>query len=154
MLEAKPQLDEAAARALVVEALDRLFVEEYDLLEEGSERAVSAQYARHLAHALRQRSDLLVGRWSVDCEYHRLGLDPKTLPRLEQMLADVAPACGWPATGLTGRVIPDVIVHRRGSGRRDGNLIVCELKRVGCSAEARRRRNPRSRDQNSSSGVA
>jgi hypothetical protein len=42
MLEAKPQLDDVTARALVVEALDQLFIEEYDL----GRRAASALFRR------------------------------------------------------------------------------------------------------------
>jgi hypothetical protein len=130
MPEAELQMDDVTASEFVVEALDRLFAEEFDLFPDGGERAIAAQYARHLERALHQRPGLLQGRWSVDCEYNRLGADPKALPRLEGMLEVVTQAFGWPAVTLTGRVMPDVVVHQRRSGIGVGNWIACELKHV------------------------
>jgi hypothetical protein len=62
MLEAKPQLDDVTARSFVVEALDRLFVEEYDVLGVGSERAVSAQFECGFEGAASSRRDACRGR--------------------------------------------------------------------------------------------
>jgi len=94
---------------------------------------------RHLEYALRE-SPIAGAGWRVDCEYNRLGLDPKRVPQLDEMFADLATRLGWTADDFsvrgTGLVVPDIVVHRRQSGIGAGNLIVCELKRVDASKQA------------------
>ncbi|RVG88457.1 hypothetical protein CN221_27365 [Sinorhizobium meliloti] len=91
-------------------ALDRFMADQYELLEMNvNERAVGAV----LAH-LYVREEFT--HHKVDAEYNRIGVngDPKRL--------------NLPAEFGTknGRVIPDIIVHRRGDNEE--NLLVAELK--------------------------
>jgi hypothetical protein len=140
MATARAYMADAAADAVVASALDRLFESEPGLPQDVNERALSALYARHLEQALRTRRSVARAGWSVDCEYNRLGLDPKRLPHLSGMASDLAAQLGWApdilAASDTGLVVPDVVVHRRQSGRGTGNLLVCELKRVDASKQA------------------
>lgn len=139
MPETCPYMADEAADALVSRALDRLFDAERGLPPDVSERAVGALLGRNLEYALGERQ-VAGGGWSVDCEYNRLGLDPKRVPELDAMFAELADRLGWPAdelvTGASGLVVPDVVIHRRQSGVGAGNLMVCELKRVGASKPA------------------
>jgi hypothetical protein len=105
-----------------------------------SELTVSGLYARHLEWAVRKRRSLARGGWSVDCEDDRLSRDPKRLPHLVEMAGDLAARLGWPADTFacsdTGLVKPDVVIHKRQSGRGAGNLLVCELRRIDASKQA------------------
>jgi hypothetical protein len=141
MPEARPYMTDAAADALVAGGLDRLFEVEHDLPSGINEVTLSGLFARHLDHALHARPDLAPDGWSVDPEYNRLGEnDPKLIPTFRGQLASLARELGWPVEAFvgsaTGKLIPDVIVHRRKSGRLNGNLIVCELKRIDASKQA------------------
>ncbi len=133
MKRATQQMADAVADALISDALDSLFEVDADLPADVNERTIAAQLARHLEHALRAR--LAGNGWSVDCDYNRLGLDKKRLPSMAEMLTTVARRLSWSPEVLvgtsTGLVVPDVIVHRRRSGVRDGNVIACEVKRIG-----------------------
>lgn len=60
---------DAAADALVVGALDRMFEAEQNLPLDVSELTVSELYARHLERAVRKRRSLARGGWSVDGDY-------------------------------------------------------------------------------------
>jgi len=130
---------DAAADALIASALDRLFDAESGLPPDVSERTVAGLFGRHLEYELRA-PPVAGGGWSVDCEYNRLGLDPKRVPQVDEMFADLAARLGWPAddfaTSATGLVVPDIVIHRRQSGIGAGNLIVCELKRLDASKQA------------------
>lgn len=139
MNELAPRLGAPAADALIGEALDRLYAAERGCPPDLHERSMAGLFLVHLRSALAARRDL--GSWSVDPEYNRLGKgrDSKVLHRLADHSAIVARELGWPLTALaraTDRVVPDVIVHRRGSGRGSGNLIVCEFKRSGARIRA------------------
>lgn len=128
------------ADALMTDALDRLYAAEHDLPPGMHERRVATLFRDHLQAALAERRT--AAAWRVDVEYDRLGEhgDPKVLHRLADMRTEVARGLGWPPHALagaaTGRVVPDVIIHRRGSGRGSGNLVVGELKRSGASLRA------------------
>src|SRR5213078_2970066 len=130
----RPYMTDTAVDTAVGVALDRLFESEGELPPDVHERTIAGFYARHLERVLRERRSTTAGRrnsgWSVDCEYNRLGLDPKRVPDLDVMFREVAAGLGWPpdafTAGDTGLVVPDVVVHRRQSGIGAGNLIVCE----------------------------
>jgi len=118
---------------------------ETDLFRFGvNERAVSHRFGCHLQSAFRETG------WSVDCEYNRAGHFPKGIPRtklrteLESYLR-YPPACFSPKEDITfhvkksvadiestseherpRRVIPDIVVHRRGCNCC--NVIVIEMK--------------------------
>jgi len=97
-------------REKLLRALDRFMAEQYDLLEMTvNERAVGAV----LAHLFVREE---FPDHKVDAEYNRIGAngDPKRL----NLPADFGTK--------NGRVIPDIIVHRRGNN--DENLLVAELK--------------------------
>ena len=140
----RPYMTDTAVDTAVGVALDRLFESEGELPPDVHERTIAGFYARHLERVLRERRSTTAGRrnsgWSVDCEYNRLGLDPKRVPDLDVMFREVAAGLGWPpdafTAGDTGLVVPDVVVHRRQSGIGAGNLIVCELRRITASKEA------------------
>jgi hypothetical protein len=138
MSETRPYTADDAADVLVSSALDRLFEAESGLPPDVSERTVAGLFGRHLEHTLRELP-VAGGRWSVDCEYNRLGLDPKRVPQLDEMFADLAARLGWAddfASSATGLVVPDIVIHRRQSGAGAGNLVVCELKRIDASKQA------------------
>lgn len=140
MSESRPHLTDAAADALVGRGLDLLFEVDHDLPACINEATVSGRFAGHLAHAMTAQADLAEAGWNVDTEYNCCGEDdPKTIPQLRDMLASLAHQLGWPANTFvgsrTGRVRPDVIVHHRKSGRTNGNLIACELKRIDASKQ-------------------
>jgi hypothetical protein len=141
MAEARPYMADAAADALIADGLDRLFEVEHDLPSGVNEANRTAHFAAHLKYALDARPDVATGGWSIDPEYNRLGeKDPKLIPTFRGQLASLAQELGWPVEAFvgsaTGKLIPDVIVHRRKSGRGNGNLIVCELKRLDASKQA------------------
>jgi len=139
MPETRPYILDDAADALVSSALDRLFDAEGGLPPDVSARTVAGLFGRHLEYTLRERP-VAGGGWSVDCEYNRLELHPKRVPRLDEMFADLAARLGWPAddfaSSATGLDVPDIVIHRRQSGLGAGNLIVCELQRVDASKQA------------------
>jgi hypothetical protein len=136
MTERRAPMADATADVLVADALDRLFTAERDVPADVNGATVNGHLARHVERALDERPDIVRDRWRVDYEYNRLGDDPKAPPRFEGMLASVAHELGWPADAFvgiaTGRVVPGVIV--RGSCMEGGNIIACELKRIGADA--------------------
>lgn len=78
----------------------------YLLHVEGNERAMTHKYAEYLQQEFPS--------WHVDCEYNRLGDDVK---RVDIYKGDDG-------------VIPDIIVHQRGTSN---NLIAIEAKKTGRS---------------------
>lgn len=70
---------------------------------------------RSLSHRLAIYLERTFSGWHVDCEYDRDGVDPKKIAIGSGNDADEG-----------SRVLPDVIVHRRGSGP---NFLVLELKK-------------------------
>jgi hypothetical protein len=76
-------------------------------------------HERTVAHRLAVELERRLAGWNVDCEYNR---DRD----IYKMLEGIAMCDGQRATD---RIFPDVIVHQRGGGGRDHNLLVVELKR-------------------------
>jgi hypothetical protein len=105
-------------RDLVSNALDlsieALWARDRYLLEAGtSERSLTHQLAVHLSPFFPE--------YSVDCEYNRDGFDVKRLALPERR--------GTQDDSLDAvTVFPDVIVHQRGTNRR--NLLVVEVKKA------------------------
>jgi hypothetical protein len=92
----------------VIAAVDLLLTSDAYLFEAGvGERALS--------HRLGIYIEANFKGWHVDCEYDRDGVDPKRIPGGSGNDDDEG-----------SRVLPDIIVHRRGSGP---NLLVMELKK-------------------------
>lgn len=76
-----------------------------------SERATAHRLALHL--------DKKFPGWNVDCEYNRD----------EQLTKKLMGIAGCNARKPTDIIVPDIIVHRRGSTGPTNNLLVVELKR-------------------------
>ena len=81
-----------------------------------SERSMTHKFAEALQQVFRS--------WHVDCEYSRSGHDP----RCYKCLPD------WALSQIdaTGRVFPDIIVHRRG---KKWNAVVIEAKTSNADRE-------------------
>lgn len=104
------------ATTIVNTALDQFFERDQDLAADVNERCLAHRIAVYIEEQLRDREIAL----SVDCEYNLMnGVDPKLLnglvgrPQLNGRLR-------------TGRVVPDIIVHRRGPA--GPNVIAIEIK--------------------------
>lgn len=92
----------------VISAVNRLLVADAYLFEVcAGERAISHRLGTYL--------EANFPGWHVDCEYDRDGVDPKRIASGSGNDADEG-----------SRVLPDIIVHRRGHGP---NLLVLELKK-------------------------
>jgi hypothetical protein len=92
----------------VIAAIDLLMSSDAYLFEVGvGERALSHRLAIYIEANFKG--------WHVDCEYDRDGVDPKRIPGGSGNDEDEG-----------SRVLPDIIVHRRGDGP---NLVVFELKK-------------------------
>lgn len=92
----------------VIAAVDLLLQEDSYLFKIGvGERALSHRLAVYL--------EAKFDEWHVDCEYDRDGIDPKRIVGGSGNDADEG-----------SRVLPDIVVHRRGPGP---NLLVLELKK-------------------------
>lgn len=85
--------------------------DEYLIVNDVNERSLTHKFADFLQAEFPE--------WNVDCEYNRLGSDPK---RLNRIYGDVPDTDRRPRT-----VYPDIIVHHRGGK----NLLVIEAKREG-----------------------
>lgn len=84
------------------------------LLEvDASERSITHRLAVHL--------ECLFPDWDVDCEYNRVGPARKTTSPKSINLQ----MAGLSETRRTGRIYPDIIVHRRGSD----SLLAVEVKK-------------------------
>ena len=102
-------MNQRELRHRVESAVKRLIAHDAELLERNAaERAIGGRLAAHLAP--------LFPDHHVDVEYDRHGLDPKTV--------NLPPRCRG---GGRKRIVPDVIVHRRGTD--DYNLLTMELKK-------------------------
>jgi hypothetical protein len=75
-------------------------------------------HERSTAHRLAVQMEPLFPGWNVDCEYDRDG-------RLKKELDDVK---GCSRQKKTDQILPDVIVHHRGT-TQGSNLLVIELKK-------------------------
>ena len=107
-------MNEEEVRQAVSVALERVKDEDTDLLRfDVSERSITHRLGMYLQEAVGYA-------WDVDVEYNRIGGDEtKEVP--EELLT----------SGSQGRVVPDVIIHRRGS--EDHNILVVEAKKSGNS---------------------
>jgi len=76
-------------------------------------------HERSTAHRLAVHLDPHFPSWNVDCEYDRYGQLRKELERIRE--------CAEERT--TDRILPDIIIHRRGGNGPDNNLLVIEMKR-------------------------
>ncbi len=91
---------------LVASALEQLYADDYDLIErEINERSIVSRFGRYL-ESLLQPSEY--GTLDLDVEYNRNGQGPKRTKKF-----------------ING-VYPDLILHERGTNRR--NILVIEFK--------------------------
>lgn len=99
---------DAETAECVIAAIDLLMATDAYLFEVGAgERALS--------HRLGIYIEANFKGWNVDCEYDRDGVDPKRIPAGSGNDEDEG-----------SRVLPDIIVHRRGPGP---NHVVIEIKK-------------------------
>jgi hypothetical protein len=107
-------MNEKEVRQVVSTALQRVKDEDTDLLRlDVNERSITHRLGMYLQEAVGDA-------WDVDVEYNRIGgNETKEVP--EELLT----------SGSQGRVVPDVIIHRRGSGEH--NVLVVEAKKSGNS---------------------
>jgi hypothetical protein len=107
-------------RSRVDAAYHSLLCHDAYLLEvDANERSITHKLAEYLQQEFPE--------WNVDCEYNRDGLLPKTLDHT--FFREVSASDTDAQT-----VYPDIIVHRRGSGR---NLLVIEAKKSTTSSGTR-----------------
>lgn len=90
---------------------------EFDIQEE----AISHRFAVYLEQRLQSESFFHAGRFAVDTEYDRTGLDPKQLEGLYD--GEI------PLEERNTPVRPDVIVHQRGDMCSLVNLLAVEIKK-------------------------
>lgn len=90
-------------------ALDILFQYDTRLLEINV-------HERSISHKLAEYIQVEFPCWNVDCEYNRTNYDPKTLKGIKK-----------DKNNKTGRVYPDIIVHKR---MRMKNLLAIEIKKT------------------------
>ncbi|SEP03635.1 hypothetical protein SAMN05216388_102830 [Halorientalis persicus] len=105
-------MNEDEVRQAVSVALEKVNDEDADLLRfDINERSITHRLGMYLQEAVEDH-------WDVDVEYNRVGGDEtKEVP--EELLT----------SGSQGRVVPDVILHQRGSGEH--NILVVEAKKSG-----------------------
>lgn len=125
-------MTDATACALIEDALNRYSRTE-QALPVDTERAMGFRLGHHLQNALEQFPVLVDAGFVVDVEYNRIGLDEtKSLPSFLSMLEEAEKELALPSGALgprrTANVSPDIVLHRRQSGRVVGNVFVCELK--------------------------
>jgi hypothetical protein len=103
----------------VIAAICMLYRYDRELLDtDANERSITHKLAEYL-----QRE--FTG-WNVDCEYNRLGYDPKRV-RIDSWRVQ--------ANDTEAKtVFPDIIIHRRLAKK---NLIVIEVKKAGGAEETR-----------------
>lgn len=112
----------------LMEALKDFYDHESQLIEfKVSERALTHKLAEHLQKRFKE--------YNVDCEYNKIGKDPK---RVQNLIAQMklSGKCNADCDTCTKNkcvIFPDIIVHRRGE---DDNLMVIEAK-TGWSREKR-----------------
>ena len=104
----------------LMEALKDFYDHESQLIEfKVSERALTHKLAEHLQKRFKE--------YNVDCEYNKIGKDPK---RIQNLIAQMklSGKCNADCDTCTKNkcvIFPDIIVHRRGE---DDNLLVIEAK--------------------------
>ncbi len=110
----------------VSQALETLHAKDQYLLDQDvHERTIAHRFAIYLENEF--------PGWHVDCEYNRMGGDPKRIAaRLKACAQKHHPSdqpcdCDSCQADPDILVYPDIIVHRRGSC--DQNLLVIELKK-------------------------
>jgi hypothetical protein len=103
----------------IEDALSQMTSEDEDryLLEHNlGERCLAHRFAVHLA--------VVFSDWDVDCEYNRNGDKLKEIPLSDECRELLR---------RTDRVVPDIIVHKRGP--QGPNLLAIEIKREGQPGE-------------------
>ena len=100
------------ALILLTSPLNDKYLLEHNL----SERCIAHRFAVHLAAQF--------PNWDVDCEYNRNGDELKEMPLSDECKALLR---------KTGRVFPDIIVHKRGD--EGPNLLAIEIKIKGRPGE-------------------
>jgi len=90
-----------------------------DLKNEDPELDYSSVHERSTAHRLAVHMEAQFAGWNVDCEYDRDGQIRKSLMGIAE--------CDSVKKG--DDILPDIIVHHRGSSGRDHNMLVIELKK-------------------------
>jgi hypothetical protein len=110
----------AGVKRRVIAAICTLYRHDWDLLDvDANERSITHKLAEYLQREF--------PGWNVDCEYNRLGYDPKRLR-----------VASWPVRAddtEAKTVFPDIIIHRRKTP--DHNLIVIEVKKAGGEEETK-----------------
>jgi hypothetical protein len=97
--------------ARIKTALGELIARDKYLFEKRlGERCIAHRFAVHLA--------MVFPDWDVDCEYNRNGHQFKEIPLTDECRERFR---------RTDRVVPDIIVHKRGD--RGPNLLAIEVKR-------------------------
>lgn len=133
-------MDDVTARAVVEQAVEAWWLEVVaSLPDRVNERAVTHRLAVHVEREIRALDPRVLAidclepaDVHVDCEYNRYGRRPKTVHEAAER---VALGLRERRVGTRGhKVIPDVIVHRRGEA--GPNLIAIEVKRRGAPREA------------------
>jgi len=89
------------------------------VLDEEPQLDFDRVHERSIAHRLAVHMESGFPSWSIDCEYDRYGEAQKLLDGIKE--------CDERRT--TDRILPDIIVHRRGENERGDNLLVVELKK-------------------------
>lgn len=101
-------------------ALKDFYDHESQLIEyEVSERALTHKLAEHLQKRFKE--------YNVDCEYNKIGKDPKRVINLIKQMK-LSGKCNAKCNACHNNkcvIFPDIIVHRRGE---DDNLLVIEAK--------------------------
>lgn len=102
------------------EALKDFYKQEYLLIQfQVSERALTHKLAEHLQKRFKE--------YVVDCEYNKIGKDPKRIQLLIEQMR-LSGKCNADCDTCPNNkcvIFPDIIVHRRGE---DDNLMVIEAK--------------------------
>ncbi len=88
--------------------------DEYLLVHNVNERAIASKLSCYISNRIIQVAE---GVWDVDTEYNRNNERPKSLK----------------FNGVMSNVIPDIIIHRRGSNNdnniKNNNLLIIEIKK-------------------------
>lgn len=107
------EINKNEIESLVKKAIDRLLNDDGDLLRyDVNERSITHRLACYLQE--------LFSEWNVDCEYNRDHDKPKKLLTYKGKKVEIDDTKGT-------TVFPDIIVHKRGSGK---NLLVIEVKKT------------------------
>ena len=102
-------------KQILIDSIEDLLANDsYQLEHDVHERTICAHLANYLEKRIKEISPSL----SVDCEYNRDGFDPKKLSLDFERPHDV---------------LPDIIIHKRGSNKF--NTLVIEVKKRNCTSD-------------------